>query len=79
MPNNPKSTKPQNIIKMCNQSNQANCLRLRDVRLLRSLPDQEKMKAEVELQKLSRRLCKAFKKIEEVAEKAEEESDEEDE
>ena len=79
MPNNPKSTKPHRIIKMCNQSNHANCLRLRDVRLLRSLPDQEKMKAEVELQKLSRRLSKAFKKIEEVAEKAEEESDEEDE
>ena len=54
-------------------------MRLRDVRLLRSLPDHEKMKAEVELQKLSRRLCKAFKKIEEVADKAEEESDEEDE
>ena len=70
MPNNPKSTKPQNIIKMCNQSIQANCLRLRDVRLLRSLPDQE-------LQKLSRRLCETPKKIEKAAEKAEEESDEE--
>ena len=77
MPNNPQSSKLQNIIKMCNQSSQANCLRLRDVRLLRSLPDQEKMKAEVELQKLSRRLCETPKKMEEAAEDAEEKSDEE--
>ena len=52
-------------------------MRLRDVRLPRSLPDQEKMKAEVELQKLSRRLCETPKKMEEAAEEAEEKSDEE--